>query len=512
MILFIRVVFFFILFIPAQNIMGQNKQDYIWLFGHDSDRNVPGIESYIFDFNFSSQPDSARGILPIQFSGNNASICDKEGKLLFYSNGCHIAGADHNILPNGSGLNEGNVITLYLQDTCSYYPAPLNIMVLPHPDDNDRYHVIHKRAEYDGDLYHDNILATTIDRSLNNGLGDVVSKNIDIIDSTRIQSRYLTAVLHQNGVDWWIINPMDRSDAFVRILLDNNGFNQLPDLDSYAPSFQEFSSSSGSAFFSPDGNHYAYFNVYDNLLLYDFNRETGILSNLRQLKISDIRPPEIVFSSIEWSSNSRFLYIAITDELWQLDTREQNLEDGLQLIDIWNGVQDPFHTTFHLMALAPDCRIYMCSGSGTNTYHVINKPNEKGTACDFVQQGIRLPFVSARGNLPNFPRFRVDDNEKCDPTITTFLGEDIYFRHDLEVFPNPASDYINIKIPDNLKGYIYVFDVQGQLVLSKKDINAFHKVQLDLSSLQGGMYSIEFLPVNHSEKSIYTAWVNKSNP
>ena len=58
-----------------------DKRDYVWLFGHDS-RTPEGVESYRFDFNNGSSPDSIRGLLPIQFLGNNASICDREGNLL----------------------------------------------------------------------------------------------------------------------------------------------------------------------------------------------------------------------------------------------------------------------------------------------------------------------------------------------------------------------------------------------------------------------------------------------
>jgi hypothetical protein len=39
------------------------------------------------------------------------------------------------------------------------------------------------------------------------------------------------------------------------------------------------SSASGTAKFSPDGTKYAIYNYYDQLHVYDFDRETGHLSN-----------------------------------------------------------------------------------------------------------------------------------------------------------------------------------------------------------------------------------------
>ena len=142
-----------------------------------------------------------------------------------------------------------------------------------------------------------------------------------------------------------------------------------------------------------------FFNAYDNLHLYDFNRETGELDAHRFLHIKDVPDDIAFFSAVEWSPDSRFLYISTIDELWQVDTWEENLQDGLELIDTWNGVNDPFPTIFALMALAPDCKIYMCSTSSTNTYHVINNPNNRPASLNFyldtdckITRGLHRPI------------------------------------------------------------------------------------------------------------------------
>ena len=237
--------------------------------------------------------------------------------------------------------------------------------------------------------------------------------------------------------------------------------------------------------------------------------ENAEMLNPRQLQIKDISPPDILFSSLEWSANSRFLYIAATDSLWQVDVSEENLEDGLELIDVWNGVSDPVPTTFTLMALAPDCKIYMCSGSSTNTYHVINEPDKKGKDCDFVQQGIRLPFISARATMPNFPRFRVDEDKKCDPGITSVFGDLVFYRRDLSVYPNPFADNITVELPENKSGQIVIFDMQGRAIWRDPDSHHRERAILDLSHLESGMYSVEFLPEKNEERLIYTSQVVK---
>jgi len=101
----------------------------------------------------------------------------------------------------------------------------------------------------------------------------------------------------------------------------------------------------------------------------------------------------------------------------------------------------------------------MTPSSSSDSYHVINKPNEKGTACDFVQRGIQLPFTSSIANLPNFPKFRVDEEEKCDPTIGTVFGEDVYYRRELSIFPNPAKTNISICIEKQKNNKLPIINV-----------------------------------------------------
>ena len=326
----------------------QDKQDYIWLFGHDS-RVIPGNESYKFDFGKGSSPDSIRGILPLQFTGNNASVCDKDGNLLFYTNGCHIAGANHEIMPNGSGLNNGVWLEEFRNGICTDYPGTQDILILPDPEFVNGYYILHKTIEFDQGLFMENVKYTYVDMNLNNGDGDVTEKNIDILpEGDILLFSYLTAIAHSNNEGYWI-TVTTQNEEFLMILLDNSNFS-IEGRFKAPVEFVENSSGAGTAKYSPDGSGFAYYNAYENLLLYDFDRSSGELTNLRQLNLRNISPTANVFSSVEWSPNSRFLYVAIQDELWQVDTWEDDLEAGKVLIDRWNGVQDPFSTNFYLMA------------------------------------------------------------------------------------------------------------------------------------------------------------------
>ena len=67
-------------------LSAQNKRDYIWIIGVDQVAG-PEFGATTFDFNVRpfepiERPDG------LNFDQNTASICDEDGKLLFYSNGC----------------------------------------------------------------------------------------------------------------------------------------------------------------------------------------------------------------------------------------------------------------------------------------------------------------------------------------------------------------------------------------------------------------------------------------
>ncbi|MBK6784893.1 MAG: T9SS type A sorting domain-containing protein [Saprospiraceae bacterium] len=174
----------------------------------------------------------------------------------------------------------------------------------------------------------------------------------------------------------------------------------------------------------------------------------------------------------------------------------------MTLIDTYNGTQNPLSTTFSLLMQGPDCRIYLTPKGGQYSIHVINKPNELGTACNFVQNGIKFQYPNG-GTLPNFPRFRVDEEDKCDPTITSVFGETVYYRRDLEVYPNPSTGFFTIKLPEiMLDANIVVTNINGQ-VIYKKEIHNSIIEEIDISNSPDGRYNIEVFPVHNPERVFY---------
>lgn len=110
-------------------------------------------------------------------------------------------------------------------------------------------------------------------------------------------------------------------------------------------------------------------------MIFDFDRETGLLSNLIRVMPQDSG----IFYGVGVSPNSRFVYLSNDFDLFQVDLWQTIYLGSLEHIAHIDSFPDPsfFWSKFGQAQLGPDCKIYIVS-SGTNTcLHVINKPDEK---------------------------------------------------------------------------------------------------------------------------------------
>ncbi len=115
-----------------------------------------------------------------------ASISDSSGTLLFYTNGEKVWNKEHNVMPNGSGLDVGG------GSSSSYTQG---VLIIPHPGLESSYYIVYAEA---------NMKYSLIDIDLDDGLGDVSAKNL-VFDSTNIFTQKMQVVQHANGRDWWLL-------------------------------------------------------------------------------------------------------------------------------------------------------------------------------------------------------------------------------------------------------------------------------------------------------------------
>jgi len=476
----------------------QEKYDYVWPYGY-------GFSSTGMDprLNFNGES------IDLEISNNlywmiqqNASICSKEGDLLFFTNGCAIIKENAEIMINGDGIN-------FINEDCEYGDRGINdALILPNLHVSNEYFIFHKYISFikdENEEFPSKMLYSYVDYSDN---GEVTKKNVTLDEERNLLVSYLTGIAHENQKDWWLINPLVNDSVFSIYLIDSTGVNKQEDQSTGAYFNEDRSSASGTARFSPDGTKLAIYNYYDQLNIYDFDRSTGIISNHQKIFVfpeEEIDTLDIRFSSVEWSPNSRFLYTASTYELHQVDTWESDIQNnGIRLIDVYDGTEDPDPSNFFLMALGPDCRIYMTSTNGTFSNHIIFDPDKLGANCNFMQNGLKLPENFVGIGLPNFPRYRVDEEEKCDNTITRIIDQKIYVKQETRVYPTPSTGEVWIEGSEDLRGVfdVLVYDVNGGFVL-KYETRDPQSQPLNLSSLKDGTYFIELFNRDRSVPRFY---------
>ena len=396
------LVFTFLPYISAQDF------DNTWLIGYINGDTPPGNPSFgiaIMRFNDYKLSIEDNQLINFNFNQTNANISDENGNLLFYFNGLEIQNSNYQLMENGDDFNDFDF----------GYVLPQGGLVLPLPDHEEKFALIHMRREWidipGWTVEGVELFYSVIDMQENNGLGAVVHKMETIIKDT-IQTGKITATKHANGRDWWILINESHTNNYYTILLDNSGPNLL-ELQTLGPIKVD---DLGQARFTPDGSHYLVYTTpgpqYGQYLyIYDFDRCIGQLSNPTLIENEEGG----IAAGLEISPNSRFVYVSNGGYVLQYDLWAQDIEQSLDTVAVYDGFQGPLPTFFHQAQLAPDGKIYISNSNGTFYLHVIHNPNEKGLACNVEQHGIKLPVYNSF-SVPNHPNYRLGpiDGSNCD--------------------------------------------------------------------------------------------------
>lgn len=217
-----------------------------------------------------------------------ASICDASGNLLFYSDGVRVWNRNHVQMPNGFGLMGDGSST----QSC---------IIVKQPNSSNIYYLFTAPESISSNGLRFNV----IDINLNSGFGDVILKNQLLFNFNIPSTEKLTFAYHCNGVDIWILSKDRGNNTFRAWLLTSLGltawtFTNIGYTVSSNP--QDFI---GCIKVSKDFSkiavcHYGANRVY----LYNFNNETGVISNERLLSSTFIGP-----YGCEFSENSQYLYV-----------------------------------------------------------------------------------------------------------------------------------------------------------------------------------------------------------
>ena len=302
-----------------------------------------------------------------------SSIADNNGELLFYTDGMTVYNKNHTIMPNGSGLlghsssTQSGIIVKKPGSLTIYYLFTCDGM-----------------SGNSGGLNY-----SEVDMTLNGGLGDInANKNILIISGA---DEKLTAVTHQNGLDFWVVFRLINSNTYHSYLLTSTGLNLTPIVTNIGPAyFGEI----GYLKASPDGTKVANANWLNSTFeIFDFDNNTGLLSN----PITGYMDSPY---GIEFSLNSNILYVG---EYYSRNINQYNLLAGSNAAIISSGLSIGQSTQGDIGALqlGPDGKIYLSIVLAGNLA-VIDSPDILGLGCNFNVNGPQLAGSLAINGLPTF--------------------------------------------------------------------------------------------------------------
>lgn len=480
--------------------LAQRKHDYNWIFGNGPSNPELHYGGVLMDFNVDSVALSYFET-DVTFSWDKASISDRAGNLIAYTNGCQVQNRNYELMENGDNINEGPIQAQYCAEPTGAYVNEQGALFLPVPGSDSLYALFHLRVWATLHIVKD-FLYTVIDASSNNGLGKVIVKNQPLLSDTL--TSMVTATRHANGRDWWIVVqenyrnsniPPGANGQYHFFLFDPQGVHYQG--EQQVGKLFTARSWVGQSCFSPDGSRYAIGNIHNGVNLFDFDRCTGELSNPGHL---DLKADSVVAMGLAFSPNSRYLYV--TTGLWilQYDMEANDVEASKVNVAEYDGFLSQLPTTFYHLALGPNGKIYGSSHFGTDVLHIIHQPDESGLACAVEQHGLKMPAYHAY-TMPNSPHYRtydvpgsVCDSLGIDAPVVSVFAPNVVGKFDAQIFPNPSRGQISWTGWEGEALTLRVFNALGQQVAERNSaING-----ADLSNLPSGVYHLQFLSTDKS--------------
>ena len=410
-----------------------------------------------------------------------AAISDKNGVLIAYTEGCRVINRNHEIMYNGDTLNPGAVFNEFCVDEGDY-PSWQPTIFLPKSGSDSLYYLFHLR----GDDYSWNMMSlmySIVDASGDNGNGAVISKNNVVLNDSLFLGTYVTATRHGNGRDWWVVNPRRWSNNIHVSLLNTAGveYKGMQNFDTLGLEIDSAYCCSQTAF-STDGSKY-FRNSPKNLLVFDFDRCTGILSNPVRLDWDSV---PYGGGGVATAPNSRFLYLTSGSTVQQYDLWASDLAASMQVVAVYDGTLAPFSATFFQMMPGPDGKIYIITSHDNNVLHVIHQPDSLGLACKVEQHAITLPARQSYVMI-NFANYNLGPlDPPCETGVGTVFQNPL--SRTLQVAPNPTTGWIEVSLPQHDGAWLTIYNLNGQKIKNLSIAPGTPKISLDLGQNPAGLY------------------------
>jgi len=353
---------------------GQKEANF-WYFGHKA-----GLD-------FSTTPPTAITGELDTFEGAS-TISDKQGNLLFYSDGTNVWSKNNQLMrySNGSLAN----------DLLGNPSSTQSALVIPKPSSSTIYYLFTVGTNRNRGLNY-----YTIDVSKNNGFGEIIEGPIDLSGTdSNTWSEKVTAVEGKDCDTFWVIST--DTNNFYSYKVDKTGVIKTPVVSSFG---QAINTTRGTLKISPDGKYVVLANQMDNTYLFNFNSLDGSISNSMNLNVGSEG------YGVEFSQTSTMLYVSTGEHSQNVSQAARSQAYIYQfnlnystILDINNSRQTiSSEVGFRgALQLGIDGKIYYAR-SRESYLGIINFPDKIGADSQYIQDGILLAGSSTSSEgLPPF--------------------------------------------------------------------------------------------------------------
>ncbi|MFA5815527.1 MAG: gliding motility-associated C-terminal domain-containing protein [Bacteroidales bacterium] len=386
------------------------KEGAVWYFG-----NHAGLD-------FKEQYPKPLAVGQTNSSEGVSAISDKDGNLLFYTDGQIVYTSSHQVMTNGQGLYGNNSSTQ-------------SSIIVPWPNHPRQYYVFTVGKVGTLTNPHKGLYYSIVD--MNSNRVDSINFNVKLLETC---TEKITAIKHNNGNDWWILAHEIDQSVFYRYLLSDDLLQQ-----EYQSIGLKHTGATGYLKASPDGDFVALATEGVQDLHFEVFKFDNKYGKLLPVPLPIKLQAEFMYG-VEFSPTGKYLYGTNRQDgiiyRWKLDDFSQSaVEKNREII-----FSDP-NLKCGALQLALNGKIYVAFNNQPYL-GVINAPDLDSGG--FVKRGASLfdyttNFKGISGfGLPNFPSVYFKNDIYYSNTCVN--DSTVFYLASKDLFDSPPTWYINGKV------------------------------------------------------------------
>jgi hypothetical protein len=506
-----RIIFIFLYFSIINITNAQRESDAMYFggcFGGGCWCNTPN-QGNIYQFNQDSLVQIIDpACLPLTTFYSAATFADRNtGELLFACNGWRLINGDGQILSHKLWFDD----MPHPQDSpdTSTVNVTAGPLFLPHPSDSTKAYLFY------GQFLHYTLQNFTFvaDKFITYALLDIPTKtlisrnNIVLSDTSSISD--MQACRHANGRDWWIIKPDIWTNKFFVGLLTPQGIEMNPITIPGAPTDLRVNTSSK---FNIQGTKYIHYSggISRTIHEYNFDRCSGTLSNLVIHDISDsISPTDNTLATMTISPDGSKFYLKTNSSF------SYNIRGGFSQIDLSTDSIKLISFRGQCPQMMPNGKKLLFGNNFRDSNNVIQRrvgeisnPNApfNELVIDYFKYDTPNALLTIAPNNFAYMRLGADTLSICDSLSVITRKSANKEPSGLVVFPNPATNQLNLVFDKNSTGTITISDALGKVVYSYIINNNSLELTIDISSFNSGIY---YLSYRNKDVSIHKKFIKQ---